>query len=1239
MKLIASNHRWFRQISKVLGCILLVLLCHACATFHEQYGSRIAKNFTDSTSTRIPKHTFYLVGDAGNSDKEKAKYGLLFLKSRLDRANKSSTLLFLGDNIYPNGMAAEGKADRAASEEKLNNQIVLAENFRGKTIFIPGNHDWYNGGLKGLKREADYITEKLGKKSFLPKNGCGIESVKIDDNTSLIIIDSQWYIENWDKNPNINGDCDIKSREAFFAELEDLINKGQNKTIFIAMHHPLVSNGIHGGQYSFKKLLFPFQSNVPLPVIGSAINFIRKTSGIDPQDLQNSRYRELTNRIKALVRGKENVVMVSGHEHNLEYVEKDDIRQIVSGAGSKSEAARAMLSNDFSYGGNGYAVLQLFDKGEMWVAFYGIKDQKEQLLYHYQVAKPKQEKPLADYPDTFPLTQTASIYDESLLRKSGFYNVLWGKHYRDLYGKTVVAKSVDLDTLYGGLKPVLAGGGHQSLSLRLEDPEGKPYVMRGLKKSATRFLQAVAFKDKSLDFRDTYVEDFLLDFYTTSHPYTPFATGALAENLGISHSNPKLFYVPKQTALGEFNASYGDALYMIEERPAKGFESLEDFGKPDAILSTEEVLANLHKDEKYKIDEKAYIRARLFDMLIGDWDRHHDQWRWGETQEENHIVYKPIPKDHDQAFCKYDGALLTLIMKMPPLRHQQSFEDDISNVKWFNREPYPLDLAVLRNATQSDWQAEADFIKNNLSDAQIETAFANLPSEVQDGTLEEIKRNLKSRREKLSRYANRYYEVLRKTVLIVGTDKKDKFKIERLGDGQTKVQVYRIKKDGDELISDHIYNRKETREIWIYGLDDDDVYEVSGSGDNPIKVRLIGGLNKDSYTVKEGRKVRIYDFKSKENEFNLSSGVRKVLTDKYGLNGYDYQKPKYNAVSGYPAIGYNPDDGIKVGVLVSYAVNGFQRNPFSQKHTVKANYYFATQGYELAYEGIFPNNRSNWQFHFDAQITSPNFSYNFFGYGNETENHDDDFDMDYNRVKTQTMRGAPSMHWKGDLGAYFSAQAFFESTEVEESENRFINTGIVDDRVFRTQNFTGLNLTYGFENYDNPANPTLGMKFAIGAGYTFNLNDTKRQVPQLDAALGFSHRVLTTEKLVFATLLKSKILFSDDFEFYQMATIGGDSDLRGFRKERFSGKQSFFQTSDLRFEIGKLKNGILPLNYGILGGFDYGRVWIDGEDSDKWHTSYGGGLWFSGIDTLTAKLSYFQSSDGGRFAFGLGFAF
>jgi hypothetical protein len=64
------------------------------------------------------------------------------------------------------------------------------------------------------------------------------------------------------------------------------------------------------------------------------------------------------------------------------------------------------------------------------------------------------------------------------------------------------------------------------------------------------------------------------------------------------------------------------------------------------------------------------------------------------------------------------------------------------------------------------------------------------------------------------------------------------------------------------------------------------------------------------------------------------------------------------------------------------------------------------------------------------------------------------------------------------------------------------------------------------------------------------------------------------------------------------------------------------------------------MSYGILGGFDYGRVWLPDEYSNAWHRSYGGGLWLNSLGVVTARLTYFKSEiDNARIAFGLGFGF
>ena len=203
---------------------------------------------------------------------------------------------------------------------------------------------------------------------------------------------------------------------------------------------------------------------------------------------------------------------------------------------------------------------------------------------------------------------------------------------------------------------------------------------------------------------------------------------------------------------------------------------------------------------------------------------------------------------------------------------------------------------------------------------------------------------------------------------------------------QKKVTGYRIK-DGkkDDIFHQRIYDKDITKEIWIYGLDDDDKFRVTGSNRDVIKLRLIGGQNNDTYNIENGSGVVYYDFQSKNNTFVTNNGRRKLRED-YESNVYDYKKLKNNTFQTAPQLGFNPDDGFKIGLANTYTSYGFERNPFTSQNTISAGYYFATEGFEVNYSGEFANLFKDVNLLFNVHYNSPNFAVNFFGYGNETSN-------------------------------------------------------------------------------------------------------------------------------------------------------------------------------------------------------------------------------------------------------------
>lgn len=1235
------------SISKYCWSLSIFILT-GCATLKTKYDTK--EKSIDVTTNKEIEHTFYLIGDAGKSPINGMNPVLKSFKKRIDKADKNSSVFFLGDNIYPAGMPDPKDSTQAylVAKSHLDAQLNTLKNYKGKPLFIPGNHDWYTEGLVGLEREQKYIQKALDSKDvFLPEDGCPLETIDVNENLIVIAIDTEWYLTNWNKRPDINDKCDIKSREKFLIELESLISKNRQKTTVIAMHHPMFSYGSHGGQYSFKKHFYPKPGVGPLPVIGTFLNVLRKTAGPSSEDLQGKRYRELRNRVVTLAQYSNKVIFVSGHEHSLQYIVEENTPQIVSGAGAKSGETRLLNGSKFSTGEKGYATLEVYKDGSSRVRFYGLdQDNNEKFLFTSEVLPEDKKLFTKKLPDSFPATTTASIYTQEEITKTGFHNFVWGDRYRKYYGTPVTVPNLSLDTIYGGLTPVRAGGGHQSKSLRLADKDGKEYVMRSMRKSAELYLQSMAFKDQYVvgEFENTAIEKLLMDFYTGSHPYAPYIVSTLSDAIDIYHTNPKLYYIPKQKALGDFNVNYGDELYMFEEHAGDNHGDLKSFGYANELKSTDSMLEDLRDDEKYAVDDKLYLRARLFDMVIGDWDRHTDQWRWAENKKNKKIIYKPVPRDRDQVFSNMgDGPLMSLATRIvPSLRLMEGFNEEIRSVRGFNSSPktYVLDIALLSETNLKDWITEAEYIQENLTADIIDKSFKDFPVEIQDSSLPKLKEILLSRISHLKEYAKEYHRILNKFAVVSGTDKDDWFEINHLNKKEVQVKAYRnIKGKKDKLFFNKTFSSDVTKEIWIYGLDDDDYFEDNGSARNKIRIRIIGGQNNDIYNLTEGQKITIYDYKSKKNTFKETNNARIKLTNDYNTNVYNPLAIRNSVNQIIPTVGFNPDDGLKIGFTNTFTYNGFRLNPFTEKHTFNASFYFATQGFDFGYTGEFANIFGNWNFEVETRFTSPNFSVNFFGLGNKSVNNDDDLGMDYNRVKLEQIKVVPSIVYNGQLGGKFKVGIGLETIEVEETEDRFINTFYVANNEDVRNTFLGVDATYTYENKDNAAFPTMGMSTMIKAGYKQSLVNDSQNYAYIIPSLAFDYKLIPSGRLVLATKWKAHFNLGDDYEFYQGATVGGIDGLRGYRNQRFTGKKAYYQNTDIRFSLRKMKTNIIPISLGIYSGFDYGRIWLPTEDSDEWKTSYGGGIFLNGANVVSARVALFYADEGPRFTFGLGFGF
>src|SRR5690606_282904 len=167
-------------------------------------------------------------------------------------------------------------------------------------------------------------------------------------------------------------------------------------------------------------------------------------------------------------------------------------------------------------------------------------------------------------------------------------------------------------------------------------------------------------------------------------------------------------------------------------------------------------------------------------------------------------------------------------------------------------------------------------------------------------------------------------------------------------------------------------------------------------------------------------------------------------------------------------------DGLAIWLSYHLPRKGFQRNPFSQQHRFKGGYYFATSGFSLNYDGEFANIMNDWNLHVGGRFTSENFTNNFFGYGNETPNNDDNLNLDYNRVKTGIYAVKAGIFKKGNFGSDYGIRALFEGIEIENTPGRFITQEFVpasNTEFYQRRYFGGLEAQFNYESFDNKINP------------------------------------------------------------------------------------------------------------------------------------------------------------------------
>ncbi|SHK44714.1 Calcineurin-like phosphoesterase [Hymenobacter psychrotolerans DSM 18569] len=314
-----------------------------------------------------PLHRIALLGDPGAVATDGSDAVLRLLADWQQETQAAGTIILLGDNVYPTGLPAPGQPGRAAAELRLNALLEALRPFKGNLILLSGNHDWNKGrpdGYEYLRRQEAYVAEHLPAAHYLPANGTpGPVAVQLAEGLLLLVLNTQWWVQQGDRPAS-----DVKEP---FRQLQQLLEANRHQRIVVAGHHPLYSNAVHGGKFTAKQHVFPLttvhkQAYLPLPFIGSLLPLYRKLVGA-AEDMAHPRYRKMRRRLLRVLHQYPNLVYAAGHDHNLQFFERQGSHFLVSGAGSKTAFVQKGGRATFVHEHKGFFSLDFYANGETWL--------------------------------------------------------------------------------------------------------------------------------------------------------------------------------------------------------------------------------------------------------------------------------------------------------------------------------------------------------------------------------------------------------------------------------------------------------------------------------------------------------------------------------------------------------------------------------------------------------------------------------------------------------------------------------------------------------------------------------------------------------------------------------------------------------------------------------------------------------------------------------------------------------
>jgi len=162
---------------------------------------------------------------------------------------------------------------------------------------------------------------------------------------------------------------------------------------------------------------------------------------------------------------------------------------------------------------------------------------------------------------------------------------------------------------------------------------------------------------------------------------------------------------------------------------------------------------------------------------------------------------------------------------------------------------------------------------------------------------------------------------------------------------------------------------------------------------------------------------------------------------------------------------------------------------------------------------------------------------------------------------------------------------------------------------------------------DNKIFPSKGILWDNKTIWSNNMNDNTENFTHIETDFNIYFSFKKPNISVLALRFGGAIN-TGNYNFFFANTLGGKSNLRGYRHTRFTGDKSLYQNSEFRFKLYTFKNYLFTGQFGIHVFHDIGRVWLhENDNSQKWHQGYGTGIWLAPFDRIVVRASFQKSSE------------